>query len=170
MKLNLSKLLDGSIYKVSFDEQLDLNSIKIKGREIKFTKPVLVKGEVYKTEEGLYSIARVEYEYLENCSRCLEEFNNKIETEFSGKVVEKSKDYSSEQEDEDFVIYYDGKEVDIRDTIINSILLSIPMKSLCKIDCKGLCPKCGKNLNESQCNCIIDEVDPRLAKLKELFD
>ena len=51
----------------------------------------------------------------------------------------------------------------------NNILLTLPIKRLCKEDCKGLCQQCGNNLNLSTCQCDNDDIDPRLAKLKDLF-
>ncbi len=50
------------------------------------------------------------------------------------------------------------------------LLISIPINSLCKTNCAGLCPVCGTNHNHEQCDCKTDSIDPRLAKLKDLLD
>ncbi len=65
------------------------------------------------------------------------------------------------------MIYYDGEELDITEDIRDMVILSLPMKPLCSDTCKGLCPKCGTNLNEEKCNCVLEEIDPRLEKLRE---
>jgi uncharacterized protein len=49
------------------------------------------------------------------------------------------------------------------------IILSIPMKAVCSETCKGLCPECGQNLNEGQCDCVVERIDPRLAPLLDLL-
>jgi len=54
--------------------------------------------------------------------------------------------------------------------VYSEVILDLPSKHLCKDDCKGICFKCGKNLNEGECDCETREVDPRLAKLMELLD
>ena len=63
---------------------------------------------------------------------------------------------------------YDNDTLEITDIIRESILAVLPLKILCKDDCRGLCPKCGKNLNQGQCDCDLHEVDPRLAILAKL--
>ena len=62
----------------------------------------------------------------------------------------------------------DASEIVLDDDIRDYALLSIPMKKLCKEDCRGLCPKCGKNLNEGNCDCNSQTVDPRWMPLKDL--
>lgn len=71
---------------------------------------------------------------------------------------------------DEFVFYYDNDQLEIKEQVLTSILLSLPMKSLCNDNCRGLCLVCGKDLNIEECNCDIQEIDPRLAKLKDLFD
>ena len=60
--------------------------------------------------------------------------------------------------------------MDLDELIRTDILLELPTKFLCKEDCKGLCPTCGKNLNEGACNCQTHQIDPRLEVLKQLID
>ena len=73
---------------------------------------------------------------------------------------------SREVEEKYFI--YDNDTLDITDIVRESILAELPQKVLCKDDCRGLCPKCGKNLNQGQCDCDLHEVDPRLAILAKL--
>src|SRR5699024_11691418 len=70
---------------------------------------------------------------------------------------------------DDVVIEYNNRHINLERAVINEVILALPMKSLCSSDCKGICQKCGKNLNEGKCDCEIDDIDPRLAKLKELL-
>ncbi len=63
---------------------------------------------------------------------------------------------------------FDGHTLDLEPTLREQILLALPMDTLCKDSCRGLCPNCGQNLNEATCDCRSDVADPRWAKLREL--
>ena len=60
--------------------------------------------------------------------------------------------------------------IDLDELVMSDLLLTLPMKHLCREDCKGLCAQCGKNLNEGDCGCIKKPVDPRLEALRKLLD
>jgi len=80
---------------------------------------------------------------------------------------EKFSNNSDNKDDE--IIFIDGDTIDITNIVKNNIILSLPFKKLCKDDCKGICQNCGGNLNTTSCHCKEDDIDPRLAKLKDLF-
>ena len=61
---------------------------------------------------------------------------------------------------------YEGKEIDLSPAVREQVLLSVPASPLCREDCLGLCPKCGKDLNEGDCGCDRSVIDPRWAALK----
>lgn len=175
MKLDLSQIFDGTIYKLDLEENLNIHTsdeaFEIE-RDIKLEKPVNITGSIYATEDGVHLNAELTYEYIENCARCLTEFSQKIETVLSAKIIEKSNQQIEEEDDEEDIIYYNSRDrqLQIEDIIMNSIVLSLPMKSICNENCKGLCAKCGVDLNVEQCNCTKQDIDPRLEKLKNLFD
>ncbi|MGA9354820.1 MAG: DUF177 domain-containing protein [Terriglobales bacterium] len=64
--------------------------------------------------------------------------------------------------------YYSGEGLLLEDALREQVLLAVPLKSLCRDNCKGLCPQCGKNLNEDGCSCANDLEDPRWGALKEI--
>lgn len=83
------------------------------------------------------------------------------------------KDIENVFEDEASKEYFDliDNQIFLDDLIISQIITSIPFKSLCKEECKGICPKCGKDLNEGSCKCDEEiEIDPRFGKLMDLFN
>ncbi|WP_183108658.1 YceD family protein [Thermohalobacter berrensis] len=166
----MSKLIDGTESKISFDETADIKKIKTKDREIILTSPVKVTGNVFKTNDGLYLSANITYEYSDECARCLKEVKDKVDTSISGRLVEKEQKNKIENDEDETEIFYEGNEVDLDELTINTILLSLPMRVLCNEECRGICPKCGQDLNEVECNCEDDNIDPRFAKLKELLD
>ena len=109
-----------------------------------------------------------------NCSRCLKQVTVPVECDFAEQLLY-AKDVSlfshlavGEVEEKYFI--YDNDTLDITDIVRESILAELPLKILCVEDCQGLCPKCGKNLNNGQCDCDLHEVDPRLAILATLME
>ena len=90
------------------------------------------------------------------CSRCLTPVEEKLDIDIDEEFDEQ------EYPDEDAVI-------DLEDIASQIWITSIPMQVLCREDCKGLCPLCGKNLNEGECDCLTDDIDPRLEILRNLI-
>jgi uncharacterized protein len=109
------------------------------------------------------------------CSRCLEAFDHDLTSHFHvtytrerpGSEAAESEDWELKAEDMGLVAF-EGETIDFRDAIQEQVILSIPMQPRCRDDCRGLCARCGANLNQAPCNCRSDDVDPRLAVLKNL--
>lgn len=96
------------------------------------------------------------------CSRCLTPVSvDRNET--------LSEVYGTEAELPEDVLPYNGEYIDLTETIRETLILSEPMRVLCRPDCKGLCPQCGANLNEGPCSCPTDNIDPRLEALAQLL-
>ena len=88
-------------------------------------------------------------------------------------VMEKDIDMqetSGEIEDEEEKDYIDGYNLDVDKLVFGEILLLIPGKTLCKEDCKGLCLRCGANLNEGECGCDRESLDPRMSVFKDILN
>lgn len=107
------------------------------------------------------------------CDRCAAEIDAPLEIEFDTSFtpaeVEKAAVENVEllAGDLDRSVY-EGGEVDVDDLMREQILLALPTRSLCREECRGLCPECGANLNEGACECGHKEVDPRWAALADL--
>jgi uncharacterized protein len=80
----------------------------------------------------------------------------------------KDEDEDEGEEAEGGYLFHDGRQLDLRDEVRSAILLSSPMQPLCGPNCKGLCPECGANLNDSKCSCDARPVDPRWKGLEKL--
>jgi len=98
------------------------------------------------------------------CSRCLDHFERDISVR-----VEELYAHPKPIGGSEFYIGQDGN-LDLAPLLRAETLIQVAQKVLCSPDCKGLCPQCGTNLNQEQCDCEIDDIDPRLAKLRELLD
>ena len=77
-------------------------------------------------------------------------------------------DKPQDNENDDF-FPLEGDRIDVSEIAVSAFVLDMEMKILCRPDCKGLCPKCGANLNDGDCGCSRREIDPRLAGLKKLL-
>jgi len=103
-----------------------------------------------------------------SCHRCLKQFQRPVKVSFKENYLpEESKDQSGDDDDN---AYFSGEEIDIIPLIRDTLLLSEPLKILCAENCKGLCLKCGADLNVSPCDCDRDIIDPRLAALQKLLN
>ncbi len=128
-------------------------------RLFRFGKKVLVEGSV----KVSVSLA---------CSRCLNEFSYPLDMSFREEYTP-AEDIGAEGEQELTAGelgtgFYSNDRIDIPDIVKEQVLLSLPMKPLCKSECKGMCAGCGKDLNKGPCECGAGETDPRLAPLKKI--
>ncbi len=133
--------------------------------DVDFTEPIIVTGHVKNMAGYMVLSADVKVTYRTMCARCAEPVCSKLEISFE-KDIASSADVS--EENDDYIIIED-KKLDLLVPVEEEIMLEMPSRTLCKEDCLGLCPKCGKNLNEGECFCEKKEVDPRLAILKTLL-
>ena len=106
------------------------------------------------------------------CARCLESVELPVERKFDLLYRPLGTDAGHEElsvtDAEAEIGYYQGEGVLLEDTLREQVLLSVPLKALCREDCKGLCPHCGKNLNDGACSCDEPMEDPRWDALKEI--
>lgn len=103
------------------------------------------------------------------CDRCLKDVPVKIQLDFSRMIF--SPDLNdSEVLDESDLGVMDGFQLNIEVLVYNELLMNQPEKVLCKPDCKGICKKCGKDLNEGECGCDTFVPDPRMAVLQDIFN
>jgi len=129
-----------------------------------FPTPITVCGRV-ENEAGIITLrytAVMDMHVV--CDRCLTELDKRQELTFTHVLVTEL----SNEDDDSYLVVEDGL-LDIEELVVSDILLAMPSKFLCKADCKGLCPTCGTNLNDSECSCEKKQYDPRLEALKGLL-
>ncbi|MBQ1415892.1 MAG: DUF177 domain-containing protein, partial [Selenomonas sp.] len=85
-------------------------------------------------------------------------------------VHEFSEDFTRDEGEDDSVNVFSGDLLDIEDMVRDTLLAAQSLSNICKPDCKGLCPKCGHNLNEGDCGCDRFVPDPRMAALQQLLN
>ena len=106
------------------------------------------------------------------CARCLEpiarDVANKFDLLYRPQGADAGKEELSVTAAEAEVSYYQGDGLLLEDVLREQVLLALPLKAICREECKGLCPHCGKNLNQEQCQCAEPQEDPRWAALKDI--
>lgn len=116
---------------------------------------------------GKYSVR-----LLLECSRCLEPVEMEVEGPLKGVYQPQPISLDGEEielaDDDLEVSFYRGEEIDLSLGLHDEVALAVPMAPLCKEDCPGLCPVCGKSRLEGDCGCLDKKVDPRWAKLAKL--
>jgi uncharacterized protein len=107
------------------------------------------------------------------CDRCLEPVSVPLDDEFDLLYRPAEADWESRPEaglsdDESEVGFYEGGGMDLAEVVREQVLLSLPMQRVCRADCQGICPQCGRNRNAGDCGCRVEQIDERWKALREL--
>jgi len=144
------------------------------GEAYRVVAPVHLDFDIQKDKEKFRLVGTVRTELEQPCSRCLEPFRMPVDASFDLRFLpasEMAADDEREVQDDDLdTSYYRDDQIDVNELLREQFYLALPMKPLCRDDCKGLCPYCGTNLNLEQCECQVRWEDPRLAGLKALMN
>jgi uncharacterized protein len=103
------------------------------------------------------------------CDRCMGETPYEMNVSFI-KNVNMNDTEESRVKDLNEMSYISGYTLDVEELIYDEMVIHFPMKVLCKDDCKGICNKCGANLNTTDCGCDTTQIDPRMAKILDIFN
>lgn len=160
----------GRAFHFDFSETVEPLSVGMD--EVALAGPVVVSVDVKNTGRVLIFSGHIRSDTKLLCSRCLEYYPYHLDVDFEEKFCHASdvSDITEEGQDIREMHVFEGNRIDIDDMVTENILLSIPMKSICGENCRGLCAICGKNLNVEQCGCKVDDIDPRLSALKKFFE
>jgi len=102
---------------------------------------------------------------LSECGRCLTDFLQPLEIDFTELYA-----FSQNSVTDSNLRLPENGQINLAPLVREYMILEIPITTLCRVDCKGLCPVCGDNLNETDCNHAREAVDPRLSILRSLLD
>ena len=173
MKLDLRPLLAGDRL-LTFDYELPLDidpedtSSFLYG--VSFPSPMKVKGQITNASGYMVMTVTLSLEFSASCARCLSPVCDTFTLDLEKTVAPRNLlgDLDEDKLD-DYAIVEDGF-LDIDELMLLQLEMEFPIRFLCHDDCKGLCQKCGKNLNEGKCDCVTKEIDPRFAPLQKLLD
>lgn len=155
-------LNEGAIRKL--DTEFDFSAVDVFGVH-PLLKPVKVSGEV-KNRAGVVTLsARCSALYEAPCDRCGVMAEEPLTVDIFRTLVSRLEN----DENEEFLLLPDMR-LDLRELCYTEVVLRLPTKHLCREDCKGLCVKCGADLNLGDCGCPKNDIDPRLEALGTLLD
>jgi uncharacterized protein len=174
------EIKDLELHPVEFAEKFEPGAIDL-GSEYRQRTPIQTSGRADLVEEhhGKHKVIqdiRIQGRLATNlelsCARCLEPITQDVKREFDllyrPQGSDAGRDEMSVTDAEAEIGYYEGKGISLEDVVREQILLAVPVKVTCRENCQGLCPHCGKNLNEGSCNCDASAEEPRWAALKEI--
>ena len=165
MLLGLSKIIDCPGASVPFSVSIDLSDL-LYGESHPVSEPVLAEGVVRNTAGVLVMTGSLHTTIHGVCDRCASDFDKFVEFPLDVVLVT---ELSNEENEDEWVFPLEGDSADLEDIVRTVFVLNLDSKLLCKEDCKGICCRCGKNLNDGPCSCQ-KELDPRFAALKQLLE
>jgi len=178
----LIEIQELELHPVNFREEFSPGAIDL-GAEVRQRSPLRSEGRADLVEEhhGRHELVRdirlkgkLETSFEVPCARCLEPVLHVVDRSFDLLYRPLGTDAGHEElsitDAEAEIGYYEGASLLLEDALREQVLLALPLKTVCREDCKGLCALCGRNLNEGQCSCAERVEDPRWAALKEIRD
>lgn len=178
MRIRIEDIPDGGL-RLQADENSQRFPVLrelITAGECEFCEPVHIQLRATRVREWIQVEGSVDTRVGLSCSRCLETFPFALQNHFALTFTEALPEISdphgggAQLAAEDMgLILFNGKEIDLTEAIQEQLVLALPFRPLCKDNCRGLCPQCGANLNETCCTCRVTAGDSRFAILKDLL-
>ncbi|MCI8361257.1 MAG: DUF177 domain-containing protein [Clostridiales bacterium] len=166
MVFDLKPLFSGDVKQLPIDQKMDMRDLEWEGIT-PFSQPVHVTGAISVRADVVTLTIFCEAMYEGACDRC-------------GAALSQPQDFSlermlvpaldnAESEENEALLVVENMRLDLEEFVRSEVILHMPMKHLCKEECLGICPVCGRNRNEGLCGCDTKEIDPRLSALQDLL-
>ena len=156
----------------SFSRTFQPQEVADEADPYRIVAPVALEFDIHKDKDKFRLVGRVQTQLELSCSRCVEPFGLTVDAPFDLRylpVSEASTEADRQVAEDDLeTSCYRDDQIDLGELMREQFYLALPMKPLCRDDCRGLCPQCGTNLNAGACDCAPHWDDPRLAVLKSL--
>lgn len=163
MKINVFEIMRKKGEMLPFELSESMENTEGYPDVVDFLKPVKVEGTLTNSGDFIVLEGKGTAELQLPCDRCLKSVNVKVNFNLKEKFSNTGSNGKEEMET------FSGESIDISEVVRRAILASMPMKVLCQEDCKGLCPICGKDLNEGDCGCDTSYINPKFESLLSLF-
>lgn len=175
MIYNVAQLLKSPVG-TRLDVELDNDDgLELKDQEAELAGPITGHVRLHRTNLGIYADGTVAVPVHLQCTRCLKDFNTTLtfplHEDYYPTVDVDTGLPTTEPHDIDVSFPIDRHhEVDLREAIRQNLVLELPIRVLCREDCAGLCPQCGKDLNDGPCDCQAEQPDERFSALRQLLE
>ncbi len=156
--------------RVSFDESFPPGHIEYSMEGLQQVEPLTVRGAANLLGDEIEVRGRLATTVEVICARCLDPARHAVEVSFDLVYrpigsMRRSDEFQVPRGEEE-IGFYRGGGLLLEGVAKEQVLLSLPMKSVCRGDCRGLCPTCGRNLNRESCDCSVPGIDPRFEGLR----
>ncbi len=180
MRVNIGEIKDIKGGEIQFRLAEDWSELDLDGRSVHCVSPVVFTGRVIATGEVFLVRGTVVTDIETTCARCLSPVRVSVKADVDerfrmaphGGGAAAASDLADEDDDwqEEDVREFRGLTIRLDDVVLEDLLVSLPIKVLCREGCRGICPQCGKDLNAGDCGCTIDDINPRMAELAQLLN
>ena len=171
MFINLTEVLTSEDKILSMQTETDMTEVTVGGEVFRILEKSPVRLTFTNIGKGRAAVeGQAEIIVAMNCDRCLKPVEEKLTLQLSGEVhgPDAVLEQMDDEEDDDRS-FMEGYQLNVEDLLNNEIIINWPRKILCKPDCKGICMKCGRNLNTGTCECDTFIPDPRMSVIKDIF-
>ena len=155
MKVDISTIKDSLGAMKEVVETCTIDHLSLTGRTLEFVEPIQLDLQITNSGDEYLVIGQILAKGLVECSRCLDRYIYPMKIDFN-ELIAKDK-------------FGNDNFLDLSELIYEHLVLELPIKTICDQNCLGLCPICGQNLNQKDCDCDRTVIDPRLIKLKDFF-
>jgi uncharacterized protein len=167
----LLKAVPGTVQRVELDDE---DRLELRDNEATLAGPVSGSIRLHRTNQGIFADGTVDVPVELECSRCLKTFTIEITFPLREQyypTIDVNTGVPLPASDDELAFPIDHNHLlDLREAIRQNLVLALPAQALCQEDCAGLCPQCGKDLNEGPCDCKPDETDDRFSVLRQLLE
>ena len=172
LALKLDRIKTAGDHVEHFEQVYPAGALDRSGDDYRVVGDATLTFDIHKDKQHFRLVGRVKSTLELTCGRCLDPFARPVDLEFDLRYQPHTPDGGEGEreikEDDLTTAYYENDEIDLGQLMLEQFYLSLPMKPLCRDDCQGLCPVCGKNRNREMCACQQQWEDPRLAALRAL--
>jgi uncharacterized protein len=152
----------GEFRDIHVSEPLDGVSVSL--ARLNAAQPVRAELRAESVVEGILVTGRVEGQIVAICARCLTELPARVDLQVCELYTAPGNEFPEQEE----AYEVEGTDIDLEQMLRDSMTLALPLHPVCSQDCKGICAKCGADLNGGPCDCTDEEIDPRWAALDAL--
>jgi uncharacterized protein len=178
MRVHVDQIKDKGLL-LEFEEKPELFPVladMIMKNECEFLTPIKARLRAIRIGDIVEVEGTVETSVRLSCGRCLKKFETILESSFTLTYTSALPDIADGSEEPEIelsardigLIYFPGEEIDFQEAIQEQVVLAFPLRPLCRETCKGLCPKCGADLNKGDCGCNQTSLNSKFAVLKNL--
>jgi len=150
----------------SFSGKVNIDTAGFEKFLVKSFSPCDININMYKVNDKTFIDFKYDMEVIYSCARCLTSVPRHVTESFSREILEEGDKFG-----EDIGVFtIKNGIIDVETILSEALFIDLEPSVLCSENCKGLCPKCGANLNEGECDCDLHDTDPRFSKLINLKD